>query len=439
MCDWGKKPEKGPDGSTNGDFPNSGITPHAYAWGIPEEASVDDLPIRTTDDQLQATVLMVWREYMLHDEVLSAISFLEKAPYRVRHRPLVEAALRRTREMIAWMDDRRKQNAGNTPMDPNGHPLGHEVTNALPGPLTGAVEMRFRWICDRLQPGQSIIDFGCIDGTMTNRWGLKGHPVTGVDLSTNSVMMANQKAYEFQTGSRHINAYFKDAPDKIVQGSFDVATCSDVYEHLVDPVNDLLVHARKCVHGNGRMLLVTPHGSWGRGFFKADWAPWKWHGEYGSWLAVQPRGHLVAPTVWSVSAHFREAGWWVKTSGVFLQELPDVPGQGNVCVEALATPPPTYPGLDVVIYSSGGITQASVQLAARIAMQGNRVRHFAGWPREEIADFVDRVKAEKIQGVECDVLIAESPPPGPVYVGQKSMSLETAEAMSVHEILKVGA
>jgi 2-polyprenyl-3-methyl-5-hydroxy-6-metoxy-1,4-benzoquinol methylase len=399
------------------------------------------MPIRTTDGQLQATVMMVWREYILHDEIMSALSFLENAPYRIRHTPLIEATLRRTRQMLEWMDDKRKQNAGNTPMDPNGHPLSHEITNALPGPLTGAVEMRFRWICDRLQPSQSIIDFGCIDGTMTNRWGMKGHPVTGVDLSTNSVNLANSKAHEFKTGARHINAYFKDAPDKVVRGSYDVATCSDVYEHLKDPVNDLLVHARKCVNGCGRMLLVTPHGSWGRGYFKADWAPWKWHREHGSWLAAQPRGHLVAPTVWSVAAHFREAGWWVKTSGIFLQEVPDVPGQGNVCVEALATAPPSYPGLDIVVYTGAEITAPSVRLGAALALLGNRVRHYARWPQEGIADFVDRIQAEKVRDIECDVFITDEDnvvnPLGAfkVKANRTAMSLAGLDAHSVHDVL----
>lgn len=438
MCNWGEKQKPGPDGSINGDFPVSMVTPHAHAWGIPEDAELDDLPVRTTDGQLQATVMLLWREYVLHDEILSALSLLENAPYRVRHTPLIEATLRRTREMLAWMDDKRKQNSGNTPMDPNGHPLTHEITNALPGPLTGAVEMRFRWICDRLQPGQAIIDFGCIDGTMTNRWGMKGHPVTGVDLSTNSVNLANSKAFEFKTGARHINAYFKDAPDKVVQHSYDVATCSDVYEHLKDPVNDLLIHARKCVRGDGRMLLVTPHGSWGRGYFKADWAPWKWHVEHGSWLAPQPRGHLVAPTVWSVAAHFREAGWWVKTSSVFFQEMPDVPGQSNVCVEALATAPPVYPGTDVVIVSHE-LNGHVVALANAIAIAGNRVRHFATWPREEIADFVDRVRIEKARGLECDLILSDDPEiQTRIYGGNYTRHIPLKDALlaNVHDLLR---
>lgn len=408
MCNWGEKQKPGPDGSINGDFPVSMVTPHAHAWGIPEEATLDDLPVRTTDAQLQATVMLLWREYVLHDEILSALSLLENAPYRVRHTPLVEAALRRSRQMIAWMDNRRKADSVNTPMDPNGQPLNHEITNALPGPLTGAVEMRFRWISDRLQPGQSIIDFGCIDGTMTNRWGLKGHPVTGVDLSTNSVTLANQKAHEFKTGARHINAYFKDAPDKVVRGSYDVATCSDVYEHLKDPVNDLLIHARKCVGGNGRMLLVTPHGSWGRGYFKADWAPWKWHVEYGSWLAAQPRGHLVAPTVWSVAQHFREAGWWVKDARVFLQEAPDFPGQSSVGVEAIATPPCIFPGLDVIILSRT-LTQEQVSIASKLALEGHRVRFYSDHEGEGVIEYVDYLNARRfdMNDYECDVFLSD--------------------------------
>lgn len=379
-------------------------------WRIPDGVPVVGLPLDMSPSQLQSMVLCVWREFMLHDEVLSAISFLENAPYRVRDSAETLHALRITRESISWMDSRTKSDSVNTPMDPNGLPLDKEVTNPLPEPLSGQVFGRFNWITDRIQKNDSVIDFGCIDGTMTNRWGLLGHRVVGIDLSTNSVRIANERAFQFNTGAVHINCYFKDAPNKVVRNSFDAATCSDVYEHLKDPVNDLLIPARECLVGNGKMMLVTPRGSWMCGNY-VPWAhPWVWIDEekdVGAWLEPKPRGHLVAPSIWSVAEHFRQAGWWVKTSEVVLQINPDVSGQGNICVEAYKTPPPTYPRHTVSIVSQNPEPECS-DMANKLALVGYEVRYFSSWAREGIQNFVDCIDLTKINGYDLDKVYVET-------------------------------
>jgi 2-polyprenyl-3-methyl-5-hydroxy-6-metoxy-1,4-benzoquinol methylase len=391
-----------------GILPTADKTPHSQSWGIPEDVQVHDLPIELTENQLKSSVLMIWREFMRHDEVLSAISFLENAPYRVRHSSEMRMALHITRKTIEWMSSKKSTDKVNTPRDPNDIPLRSEVTDPVPYALGGQVAERFNWVTNRLgsASGIKLIDFGCIDGTMTNRWGLMGHNVTGIDLSINSCAIANRKSKEFGTGAVHINCYFKDVVNAVQPNSFDVATCCDVYEHLTDPVNDLLIPARQCVRGNGRMLITTPHGSWMRGHLVGWTYPWKWIQEFGTWTPTEPRAHLVAPTVWSVSKHFQEAGWWVKYCGVVYQNPQDVPEQGNVCVEALAMTPPVWPGKKTVIVGYE-CSEKARWFAERFAELGNSVTWYGDWKEEKINNFVSYIKLSDMFEVECDVLMSD--------------------------------
>lgn len=395
------------------DFPVASETPHEGAWGIPTESTMDSLPLRMSDGQLQSMVLAVWREFMLHDEVLAAASFLRNAPYRVRHSAAVETALRMTVSTMDWMSTPMGSDSINTPSDPNGAYVTKEVADPLPQPLTGQVAGRYDWILSRLAPGASLVDFGCIDGTMTNRWALAGFKVTGVDMSLSSVRIAESKASEFKTGARHVCSFFRDAPSLLPRHSFDFVTCADTYEHMIDPVPDLLSPAKELL-GSGRILLVTPHGSWFRGIFVPWGHPWMWYKEGHSWLAPRPRGHLVAPSVWSVAAHLREAGFWVKDCEVVLQTGGDVPGQGNVCAEAAASPPPVWPGRSFAFLDSAPGTPTE-SLARELASMGHTVRLYRPCPghSEMIRDHVDYLDSSKGHLIRCDVLVtSEGVPSG---------------------------
>lgn len=328
-------------GSLTGDsFPRAATSPHAHAWAIPEASGVVDLPLRTTDAQLLSTVLMLWRELMLHDEVLSAVSLLENAPFRVRHHATVEAALRRTKATLAWMDDPVEFDRANTATGPDGEMLTIESGTYLPWPLTNQLGQRYSWITARLRtPGASILDLGCNDGAFCNRWGLAGFAPVGVDASTGALRVARAKAEEFSTGARFVQSLFERATiaPGLSSRRFDYVACADTYEHLTDPVASLLVPARELLKpDSGRLLLVTPAGAWMRGEY-VPWAhPWIWGNEPGgSWLSERNRAHVVAPTVWSLVRLFRKHGWYVHDCLVVPSSpVADVPGQGNVCMEA---------------------------------------------------------------------------------------------------------
>lgn len=62
-------------------------------WNIPDICDLKSLPLRISTEQLQSTVIMMWKQYMLYDEVDSAIMFLENAPVEVRDSSLIKDAL----------------------------------------------------------------------------------------------------------------------------------------------------------------------------------------------------------------------------------------------------------------------------------------------------------------------------------------------------------
>lgn len=400
-------------------FPVARKTPHARAFALPESVDIDDLPVRMTEAQLEAATLLVWKEYILHDEIVAAERFLADAPYRVKHSASVERALARTRAMTAWMDDSALEQKWNQPADPT-----VECGVVLPEPLVFAQRERSNLALSTIDKSEKILDFGCFDGAMTNRWGLAGYDVVGVDLCKSSVALANAKAEEFKTGARHICAKFSEL---LTAELFDVVTTCDTYEHVRDPVRDIIAPARRKLKVDGRMVLVTPHGAWMRGDF-VPWAhPWRWGVDDGKvWNCDLPHAHLVAPTPWTVAENFRTDGWWVKNSYVVeSRENPDVDGQGNVYAEARLLGPSCAEPLDIVfacgnawedwtprVYRERGIGGSEtmvVELARRLAAQGHRVRVYTSVGRwgEGVYDGVEYRLTEKTPNAEsCDVLVA---------------------------------
>ena len=401
-------------------FPVARKTPHARAWGIPEAAEIDDLPVVMTDAQVEAATMLLWKEYVLHDEILAAEKLLADAPYRAKHTPIVQAALARTRRMTAWMDAADTEQKFNGPEDAT-----IENGVALPNPLTGQVLDRSELALGALRKGEKILDLGCFDGGIVNRWALEGHDVTGVDLCVNSIDLAYRKAEEFKTGATFVLSKFSDLnlPER-----FDVVTTTDTYEHVRDHIKDMIAPARRALKPDGRMIVVTPHGSWMRGEY-VKWAhPWRWaDGEGLPWNTDLPHAHLVAPTPWSVAGHFREDGWWVKDSYVVLsQAARDVEGQGNVYCEArLQAPQCDGEALDIVFACGdawqnwnpeiakhegiGGSETMVVEMAKRLSLAGHRVRVFTstGTHGEGVFDGVEYRQSAHLANVDkCDVLVA---------------------------------
>jgi glycosyltransferase involved in cell wall biosynthesis len=413
---------KSPSVIIDGQFSVAGITDNEKEWHIPDCYDFNSFPIKLSDEQLQATVLMIWKQYILHDEIMLGIKFLENAPYSVRNTIATHKALQMNKSMIAWINDPDLAQKHNAPEEAV---IDTEIGAALPHPLIGQQGSRFDAIVKYLDSTSpktpiSILDFGCFDGAFTNRYAMKGYKVIGIDLVKTSIKLANKKAMEFNTGAQHIECYFQDVADKIPHHSMDYATSTESYEHLIDPINDMLLPAKKVLKETGKFLLSCPHGAWFRGNH-ITWAhPWIFA---DSWLAPHPRGHLRAPDVWTLAKHFRQAGYWVKNSFVMLSDFPDVPGQGNVFSEAHVSKPYNDNPKDIVFYLGDGIEEwtpntvkktgiggselMAIELSKRLALQGHKVRVYSscGLWGEGIYDGVEYYQSTKYQDINCDVLI----------------------------------
>lgn len=401
-------------------FPVAGEFNDPKLWGIPTNWDFDTFPLRMNDNQLQAVVIMIWKQFMLHDEVLSAISFLENAPYNVRHSFDTQKALKLTKACLVWLDNKSDFQALNAPAN-----YEVEAGNPLPNQLVWQEGNRFDLIAKNLPPNTKLVDFGCMDGCFTNRYGMLGHKPVGLDACDTSIALANKKAKEFNTGAEHICTYFQDAVDKVPNNSFEYATSSDTYEHLKDPINDMLIPARKMLKEDGKFLLVTPHGSWMRGQYVELAHPWVWVKQGKSWLDTVPRPHVVAPSTWTVADQFRQAGYWVKNSYVSLcYPNKDVEGQGNVFAEAHIKFPENYDkGLNIVFFIGHGVEQwtpksvettgiggselMAIEMSKRLAKLGHKVRVYAcsDTVSEGIYDGVEYRTTDKYQDLECDVLV----------------------------------
>jgi glycosyltransferase involved in cell wall biosynthesis len=413
-----------PTGSTpvvvDNQFPIAGTTSNGQEWAIPNTYDFSGFPIKMTDEQLQAAVIMIWKQYMLHDEVLSAISFLENAPYNVRHSVATEKALSLTKGCLEWMGTDEAFEKVNSPG------LDREAGTPLPLQLRDSAEAhRFDLMMAHMKPSSSIVDFGSMDGCFTNRYGMAGHKPVGLDGCDHTVKLANRKAAEFNTGAQHIHTYFSEAENKVPAHSFDYATSTDTYEHIKDPVKEMFVPAKKMLKEDGTFLLATPYGAWMRGQY-IPWAhPWNWTHTGESWLKVTPRAHLIAPTPWTVAADFQKAGYWVKNSYADLcaDSFKSVEDQGNIFAEACVKPPSNYPGLDIVFFIGDGVEQwtpetvkktgiggselMAIEMTKRLAALGHKVRAYnsCGKNGEGIYDGVEYRFTNKFQDLKCDVLV----------------------------------
>jgi 2-polyprenyl-3-methyl-5-hydroxy-6-metoxy-1,4-benzoquinol methylase len=406
---WPDKKEFGPNHiPSQEDLAVAIKSPHSQAWAIPEESSVRGFPLSLTEQQLLSTILMIWREYMHHEEVLSAIQFLENAPYRIRDHHDVLEALALTRLSIKWMENDAQAQDINTPKV--GDSFINDEMIPLSQPLTAQLGVRYNWVTSKLpfpNTDFSIIDFGSLDGVMTNRWGKLGaKKVVGLDLSEISVRVANQKAAEHNTGAVHYCTYFRDATKHVEPSSFDFASCCDVYEHLVDPVRDLLIPVHSVLKEGGLFMTTTPWGSWMRGNI-IQWAyPWRIC-DKEDWL-IQNRAHLVAPSVWSMAKHLNQAGFRIRTC-IVIKHNGDVPDQGNVVTESIKTSKQNNRRFCVI--DENDIDGAHLESLFQYSNTGANIQFYSPRPNEAegIFGFIECRDIQKAKYIECDVLIANDP------------------------------
>ncbi len=112
-------------------------------------------------------------------------------------------------------------------------------------PLHQINPLRLDWIA-KLAPlaGVKALDVGCGGGILSDAMARQGAQVTGIDLSTNALKVAQLHALEAQTPGvqyREISAEDMAAEQP---GAFDVVTCMEMLEHVPDPASVVRACAR---------------------------------------------------------------------------------------------------------------------------------------------------------------------------------------------------
>ncbi len=103
-------------------------------------------------------------------------------------------------------------------------------------PLHQINPLRLDWI-DGLVPlqGKRVLDVGCGGGILADAMARKGATVTGIDLSTKALKVAQLHALEAQT--HHVNYREISAEGLAMEtpGCYDVVTCMEMLEHVPNP------------------------------------------------------------------------------------------------------------------------------------------------------------------------------------------------------------
>ena len=105
-------------------------------------------------------------------------------------------------------------------------------------PLHQINPLRLDWI-QTLAPlkGKQVLDVGCGGGILADAMARAGAHVTGIDLASKSLKVAQLHALETQTPNIQYREVSAEALAAAEPASFDVVTCMEMLEHVPDPAS----------------------------------------------------------------------------------------------------------------------------------------------------------------------------------------------------------
>jgi len=105
-------------------------------------------------------------------------------------------------------------------------------------PLHQINPLRLEWI-NQLCPvaGKQVLDVGCGGGILADAMARLGAQVTGIDLASKALRVAQLHALEAQTPNLQYQEISVEALAAEKAGSFDVVTCMEMLEHVPDPAS----------------------------------------------------------------------------------------------------------------------------------------------------------------------------------------------------------
>ena len=105
-------------------------------------------------------------------------------------------------------------------------------------PLHQINPLRLDWIQSMAAlKGKQVLDVGCGGGILSDAMARTGAHVTGIDLATKSLKVAQLHALETQTPNVTYREVSAEALAAEQPASFDVVTCMEMLEHVPDPAS----------------------------------------------------------------------------------------------------------------------------------------------------------------------------------------------------------
>ena len=126
-------------------------------------------------------------------------------------------------------------------------------------PLHQINPLRLDWVDTQcgLQ-GKRVLDVGCGGGILADSMARKGANVTGIDLSSKALRVAQLHALEAQTGNIQYREISAEALAREEAESFDVVTCMEMLEHVPDP-GSVVRACAQLVRPGGWVFFSTIH------------------------------------------------------------------------------------------------------------------------------------------------------------------------------------
>lgn len=414
----------------------SAHSPMSSGHIIPNDISIDTAPDELSSEVILNMTKLLYKQLLLHDEVLAARALVQSLPWKIRDHEDVRTMRSRVDSMLAHMDDpdAYRKIYSNYKLEKEAVPLPQEIR-----PAYGQFA-RYNYLLDLIKSEKKqllrILDIGCMDGWVTNRIGLVGHETWGVDSSPNVIDIANAKASEFHTGARHgVCLFGRDPLPEGFPNKYDIVILFEVYEHEAVPTT-ILKTAVSLLNPGGLLVVSTPRGSWCQGVC----VPF-----HESWNDPKPREHVRAPIMSEVIADMQAVGLSHVVGSVIPIDQSEQPipihSQASICahgrwpdtasevqstsVSILESP---QPKLDVIFYVGrgvepwnpltasingiGGSETAVIEMSRRLQGMGHRIRVFGDCVNglEGKFDGVEYLDAAKYKDLSCDVLITSRKP-----------------------------
>jgi 2-polyprenyl-6-hydroxyphenyl methylase/3-demethylubiquinone-9 3-methyltransferase len=123
-------------------------------------------------------------------------------------------------------------------------------------PLHAINPLRLGWIQSITNlHGKRILDVGCGGGILAESLSKAGATVTGIDLSSKALKVAELHQLESGTSVRYLTISAEDLAKEESQ-SYDVVTCMEMLEHVPDPSSVVQACAKLCKPG-GHIFFST--------------------------------------------------------------------------------------------------------------------------------------------------------------------------------------